>query len=281
MPEPDKLVNTIKLAVKAFREMPGRRGRLLCLANADEVLIGGDLHGNLANFRLLMEKAQLARYPRRHLVVQELVHGPFRYPAGGDKSHQMLDVLCALKCQFPRQVHMLLGNHELAQWTGQRIAKDDFEYTALFREGLGTAYGGAAARVYAAYTDLFASVPLAIRTRNRVFLSHSLPEANRLESFDPAVLERERHVLPELTHGGAVHALLWGRDYRPETVAAFLHKVEAELVITGHVACDAGFDAPNNRQLVLDSLGHPAAYCLFPTDRLLAHEELLACVHTL
>jgi hypothetical protein len=44
------------------------------------------------------------------------------------------------------------------------------------------------------------------------------------------------------------------------------------------VPCEDGFDAPNDRQLILDSLGQTAAYCLFPTDRPLTHQELVGCV---
>src|SRR5205807_8071144 len=128
------------------------------------------------------------------------------------KSHQLVDLLAALKCQYPRQVHLLLGNHELAEWTGQAIAKSEFELNALFREGLDTAYGASAAAIYAAYLDLFAVVPLAVRTGNRVFLSHSLPKAARLENFDAAILEDETHREQDLRPGGAVHALVWGRD---------------------------------------------------------------------
>jgi hypothetical protein len=57
--------------------------------------------------------------------------------------------------------------------------------------------------------------------------------------------------------------------------------LDADLLITGHIPCDRGFDLPNDRQLVLDSLGTPAAYCLFPTDRPLTHAELIAHVSTL
>ena len=63
--------------------------------------------------------------------------------------------------------------------------------------------------------------------------------------------------------------------------AAFLQKVDADLLITGHVPCENGFDVPNDRQLILDSLGSPACYCLFPTDRPITHAELIACVKPL
>src|SRR5438309_788046 len=151
MPDPNRLLLTLRQAAAAFRATPGRRGHLVVLDGAREVFAAGDLHGNIENFRLILQKAELGRYPDRHLVLQELIHGPFHYALGGDKSHQLVDLLAALKCQFPRQVHLLLGNHELAQWTGQAIAKGDSELNALFREGLDSAYGKSAAEIYAVY----------------------------------------------------------------------------------------------------------------------------------
>src|SRR5262249_6855444 len=150
-------------------------GRLVEPAEVEDVFVVGDLHGHIENFRKVLEKAQLANHPGRLLVVQELIHGPFRYPAGGDKSHQLLDLVAALKCQYPAQVHMLLGNHELAQWTGTTIAKENDDQNALFCQGIATAYGPQARAIYVAYHNLFAVVPVAIRTPNRVFISHSLP----------------------------------------------------------------------------------------------------------
>jgi hypothetical protein len=281
MPNPVRLLHTLRQAVAAFRATPGRSGRLVRLEHADEVLVAGDLHGHLENFKRVLERAALARHPGRHLVLQEVVHGPFRYPAGGDKSHQLLDLVAALKCQFPARVHFLLGNHELAQWQGQRIAKGDVDFNEVFREGVATAYGPHADEVYAAYLDLFAAVPLAVRTGNRVFLSHSLPGAKRLETFDPAVLEQDTHTDEDFQLGGPVHALVWGRDTSPEAAAAFLQKVDADLLVTGHIPCERGFDVPNDRQLILDACGATACYCLFPADRPLTHDQLVAGVNTL
>ena len=281
MPDPDRLLTTLQCALDAFRDTPGRRGRLVALDGAVEVLVAGDLHGNVENFRRLLRKADLANHPGRHFVLQEVVHGPFHYPAGGDRSHQLLDLIAALKCQHPRQVHFLIGNHELAQLTNRLIAKDDVELNDLFMQGIRTAYGARADDVYAAYLRLIAAAPLALRTPNRVFLSHSLPPGSRLAEFDPAVLERDESTEADCKPGGAVHALVWGRDTRAETAAAFLQKVDADLLVTGHIPCESGFDAPNDRQLILDSLARPAACCLFPADRPLTHAELMQCVSLL
>ncbi len=280
MPDPDRLLHTLRRATAAFHSTPGRRGRLVHLDGAGDVLVAGDLHGHLENFRTLLLRARLAAHPGRHLVLQEVIHSPFRYPGGGDKSHQLLDLVAALKVQFPERVHFLLGNHELAQMTNQRIGKGDDVYNDLFREGIVTAYGGRAEEVYAAYLDLLAAVPLAVRTANRVFLSHSLPGAKRLDGFNPAVLEQDTAGEADLRLGGTVHSLVWGRDTSLATAAAFLNKVDTDLLVTGHIPCEQGFEVANDRQLILDACGSPAGYCLFPADRPVTQAELIAGVQT-
>jgi hypothetical protein len=281
MPEPDRRLATLQRAAQAFRATPGRKGRVVALQDVDEVLVGGDLHGDVENFRRLMTRADLAKHPRRHLVLQEVIHGPFRYPLGGDKSHQLLDLVSALKCQFPRQVHFLMGNHELAQCANRPIGKDEDNLLELFETGVKLAYAERADAVLAAYQDIFLAAPFALRTPNRVFLSHSLPAASRLAEFDPAALERDGPLDGDAAPGGALHSLVWGRDTSAENAAAFLAKVDADLLVTGHVPCDHGFEAPNDRQLILDCMGTPACYCLFPADRPLTHAELVACVKPL
>src|SRR5262245_48376726 len=173
MPDVDKLLPTLRRAAQVWKATPGRRGRVLDLTDVADVLIGGDLHGSVENFRALMKRAALDKNPRRHLVLQEVVHGPFRYPEGGDKSHQLVDLTAALACQFPGRVHFLLGNHELAQWHNQRVGKGDDDYNDLFRQGVTRAYGGRGDDVYAAYLELFAAACLLIRTPNRIALCHS------------------------------------------------------------------------------------------------------------
>ena len=281
MPDPERLLTTLRRATLACRDTPGRRGRTVRLDAADEVLVGGDLHGHVGNFRGLLLRADLGRNPRRHLVLQELIHGPFRYPDGSDKSHQLVDLLAALKCQYPRQVHYLPGNHELAQQTGRVIGKGDEVLNQLFREGVTAAYGAHAGAIYDAYLALFAAAPLAVRAPNRLLISHSLPSEKWLSTFDPAALERDAHDPADLEPGGSVFALAWGRDTAAAHVAAFLAKVDADWLVTGHVPCDTGWEAPNERQIILDCMGSPAGYGLFPADRPLTRDELVGCVRTL
>ena len=114
-----------------------------------------------------------------------------------------------------------------------------------------------------------------------MYLSHSLPSAARLSAFEPAVLERDDLQECDLIVGGSAHALVWGRDTSQANATAFLHKVDADLLITGHIPCEQGFDVPNDRQIILDALAAPACYCLFPADRPIDHTELVGCIGTL
>lgn len=282
MPAPERMLTHLRQAVALVRATPGRRGHTVRLENCADVLVAGDLHGHVAHFQALLKLADLANNPARHFVMQEAIHGKFRYPKGGDKSHQLVDLFAALKCQFPKQVHYLPGNHELAQWTDRPVLKADENQNALFREGVAEAYGPAfGPQVYAAYLDLFRACPVVLRAPNGVLFSHSLPAARFLPLFDPARLERDAYEPEDLQPGGSVHSLLWGRDTSADAAANYLRKMGADLLVSGHIACDAGYGVPNDRQVILDCAEAPAGFALVPADRPLTHAELVACVRTL
>jgi hypothetical protein len=83
-----------------------------------------------------------------------------------------------------------------------------------------------------------------------------------------------------LEPGGNVYSLVWGRDVSVANAEAFLRKVDADWLISGHIPCAEGFAVPNERQIILDSLGSPASYCLFPATAALTHADLLNRVQT-
>lgn len=281
MPPPERVLNVLRRAIDHTRATPGRRGHLTHLHDCTEVLVAGDMHGHLANFLAVMKAADLGTHPTRHLVLQELIHSDFFYPTGGDKSHQLVDLYATLKCQFPERVHYLPGNHEMAQMTGRQVAKGAHSQNALFVEGVKAAYGAAAADVCRAYHDLFRDSPLALRTPNGVFLCHTIVPAKWLPTFDPMRLLDEQYPDAEYAPGGSVYAILWGRDTAAETADTFLRKVDAELVVTGHIATDDGYAVPNPKQLIVDTAGTPAGYVLFPADRPITHAELVAGVRVI
>ncbi len=276
------MLTHLRQALALVRATPGRRGHVVSLRDCTEVLVAGDLHGHVGHFQAILRAADLANNPTRHFVLQEIIHGKFRYPGGGDKSHQLVDLFAALKCQFPKQVHFIPGNHELAQWTARPVLKADENLNALFAEGVNEAYGKQyGPQIYAMYLEIFQALPVALRAPNRVLVCHSLPSAKMLPAFDPARLEVEVYDPADLGPNGSVNSLLWGRDTSATNAAAFLVKMNADLLVSGHIACHEGFDVPNGKQIIIDCAESPAGYILFPTDRPLTHAELVGCVKTI
>jgi hypothetical protein len=282
MPDPQKILATVQRAAELFRNTPGRIGSVVTLDSADEVMVVGDLHGNLPAFRQVLIEANLPKNPARHLVLQELVHGPWMYPdEAGDKSHQLVDLVSALKCQYPDRVHLILGNHELSELTGRPIGKNGVYLNTLFRQGVETAYGPTAEAINEAYHLLFASLPLAVRTPNRVFLCHTIPDANDLDRLDLEILRTGVWPPESMIRGGTVYALTWGRDIEAATLDRFAEMVDADWFITGHQPCDDGFFQPNHRQIIIDGTDPYPTYCLFHARETMTLEILLTGVRCL
>jgi hypothetical protein len=282
MPDPEKLLPIIQRATGLFRATPGRCGSVIAVETATEVMVVGDLHGRVPAFRAALETAALPRHPGRHLVLQELIHGPWSYPEdGGDKSHQLVDLISALKCQYPDRVHLILGNHELSELTGRTIGKNGMTLNDQFRKGIDTAYSAHSGAIYDAYRALFAALPLAVRTPNRVFLCHTIPDPIYLDGLDLAVLESNTWPPEALKRGGTVYAMTWGRNTEADTIDRFATMVDADFFVTGHQPCDEGFRQANHRQVIIDGTAAAPTYCLFPAREPISIEKLLDCVQAL
>jgi hypothetical protein len=276
MPDPQKLLATIRKATQLTRATPGRKGSLVTVDDAEEMMVVGDLHGNLPAFRTALAVAALEAHQARHLVFQELIH-----ELGGeaddrpDRSHRLVDLFCALKCQHPVRVHLILGNHELSELTGRPIGKDGLALNRRFQEGLELSYGPSADEIYRAYLELFSALPLAVRTPNRVFVCHTIPDAASLESLDLSLLHADHWPEAATKRGGTIYALTWGRDTSPETVDRFAAMVDADWFVTGHQPCQEGFRQANHRQIIVDGTNPRPAYCLFPARQPVSIETLL------
>lgn len=282
MPDPLKVLATVRKATELTRRTPGRSGSVVRLDDADEVMVVGDLHGNLRAFRWALAESALDRHPGRHLVLQELVHEINK--SGEDRpdlSHRLVDLVSALKCQYPERVHLILGNHELSELTGRVIGKDGRALNALFRQGIETSYGPMAGDVYQAYLNFFAALPIAVRTSNRVFICHTIPDGYDLDRVDLDVLDAETWPPEAMKRGGAIYAMTWGRDVSAETVDRFAAMVDADLVVTGHQPCDEGFRQANHRQLIVDGTDPYPAYCRFPARDPVSIDALVDSVKVL
>jgi hypothetical protein len=280
MADARKVLTLLGHAATLLRATPGRQGRLVRLPDtATELMLAGDMHGHVDNFREIHRRADLANNPGRHLQFQEVVHGSRQYPAGGDRSHQLLDLVAAMACQFPGRVHFLPGNHEYAQRYNRRVERDGLDCNELFRQGVATAFGADATAVSAAYDAFIDAAPLAVLTPNRLFASHTIIPPGKLGDFSLDRLRGEPDA-EALKVGGWAYCLMWSRDVSEEAAGAFAARVEADWLVTGHIVCEAGHAWANSRQLILDTHANPASCLLVPTSIPLTREAIEAGIQT-
>ena len=271
----DRVVQTMESAADICRHRVGREGNVITVtpAVAGEIMITGDLHGHRANFLKIRDLADLANHPRRRLILQEVTHGGPVYDNGGDQSHQVLEDVAKLITEFPEQVHFLPGNHEMAEVTAYPIMKSGQMLNFLFRLGLEAAYGPASPRVEEAYHAFIKSCPLAVRTPQRIVIVHSTPTGSQVKGFNLSVLHHPLDTR-DLTRGGDVFNLLWGRDYSEGTAQEFAQMLEAGVLILGHEPCPEGYQVPNSMEIILDCSKKPACYLMLPLDQALTQEDL-------
>ena len=106
-----------------------------------------------------------------------------------------------------------------------------------------------------------------IRTENRVYVCHTLPDASDLDTLDLELLKADSWPEEAMKRRGTIYALTWGRDTTPETADRFAAMVDADFFVTGHQPCDLGFRQANHRQIIIDGTNPYPCYCLFPADR--------------
>ena len=266
-------IRLVTEAAEANVSCPYRMGALIELPDAGEVMITGDLHGNFTNFRLIVDRADLARNPQRHLVLQELVHEE-DLPRDETvcRSYRLVEMSARLKTMFPDRLHLIMGNHEFAEMNDLAIGKHGRELNELFDGGLRRAYGERWADVKAAYKGFWRTLPLAMVTVHGVFICHSTPTADHMEGITRDYLRRLEPG-QDLERKKPPFYLLWGRDYSDETADAFARQMQVDLMVVAHTPCDDGYWVASRRHIVVDSSCQAPRYLLLPLDRPVTQEQ--------
>ncbi len=275
-----RVIDVFRQAADANLRTSALRGNIVHLTAeaGDEVLISADLHGHRLNFNRLRKIADLPSHRHRHWVVQEVCHGGPSYPdAGGCMSHLLLEDIARLKIQFPEQFHFLLGNHELAELSDHLITKAGQILNLHFQAGLQAIYGERAQCVRDAYIEFLRTCPVALRLDSGVFVCHGSPDRVAEAGFDTDILSKPL-TTEDLSVGGGVFRLVWGRDFRPENAEAFARCVDAQVLIHGHEPCSVGFAVPNRHQVILDCCGLNACYVILPLGGKLSQDDVLSRV---
>ena len=245
------VIDLFRRAAEVGRSTAHRQGATLQLPPKGRIIVSGDLHDHAENFYRLVRLAGLTESPDHHLVIQEVVHGPNRIN-GQDLSVRILARVAALQVQFPNQVHILLGNHELAQMTGDGIIKDGVSVVDIFDDGLEFLYQLDADDVHDAMATFIRSMLLAIKLPNDIMLCHSLPSPRKMHAFDPEVLHR---TLTDADYEatGSAHHLVWGRHHTEAQTQQLAQQWGVKWFIMGHQPAEMGWQQQTENALVLNS----------------------------
>ena len=211
----DAVSSLMRDAAQVLLSEPGREGSVVTLPPDGRLLITGDLHDHLDNWRRILQMSSLEGNPGNHLMLQELIHGD-RLINGLDFSWRMLVRAAEAVVAFPGQVHVILGNHELAQLTRRPVSKGAGNSVVLFEEAVAWTFNDGAEEVTSSIDAFLSSMPLGVRSANGLLCTHSLPDASRMTQFDPHILDRGIELSDYDRMTGSAWMLTWGRNHEED-----------------------------------------------------------------
>jgi hypothetical protein len=272
----EQAVELLKTAAHLNLNTPYRTGATLAFPLKGELMVVADIHGNRKNFQGVVEVADLGKNPQRHLLfLGDIIHSLEALKSGKDFSCLLVEDLAALKIQFPEQVHLLLGNHELSEFLGRTIFKEGQMLNFLFTRGLHISYGEkGAVLVRKALNTFFQTLPVIARTQTGIMISHSTPEADFLHAFDSLFFQKE---ISYRNQGKVrkIEEFIWGRDFSSKTAERLAQKWQAEIFIVGHEKCQEGFEVPNPYHIILDSTDEYGVYLLLKLHQPYAQKGII------
>jgi hypothetical protein len=145
-----------------------------------------------------------------------------------------------------------MGNHDTACINSSEVMKNGKEMNWAMSAALERQYKHATADVKLALRQFLFSQPLAVRTENRIWVSHSLPGDRFAEAFDPSIFDRELKI-NDCEKPGGVYTLTWGRRHRQTTLDLMAERLDVDVFVVGHQAQPTGWCQAGTNILILAS----------------------------
>ncbi|HOQ06059.1 MAG TPA: metallophosphoesterase [Anaerohalosphaeraceae bacterium] len=261
---------TIQLYLKgaeANQSDPYRKGNLIVLPEKGRVIVSGDLHGHRRHFEKIVDYADLENHPETHVIFQEILHGGPEDDYGGCLSYRLLQDAIRYKLLYPGQVHILLGNHDTAVVNQGTVMKNGREVNVAMQEAMKREYQEHFGLVHQAMVHYLLSQPLAVKTPNKIWISHSLPADPYVESFDLEIFNRP-YTAEDTRRPNPVYLLTWGRHHSPEALCRMAERLEVDLFVLGHQPQDEGWAVVGNNTIILASEHSHGCLLNFELERL-------------
>ena len=246
------IIDLLNNGIEANSADKYRRDNLICLPADGSLIVTGDLHGHLRNFERIVAHADLENNPKRHLILQEIIHGGPEDALGGCLSYKLLFDIIRYKLTFPDRVHIIMGNHDTAFINRSEVMKDGREMNRAMCLAMKREFGEAAADIELATRQYLFSQPLAARCDNRIWMSHSLPADRLIEKFDPEILNRQLKI-NDIVRPGSAYLLTWGRKHSQGLLDNLAKTFDTDIFILGHQPQEQGWCQAGKNLLILAS----------------------------
>ncbi len=249
--DPAVVIDLFERAARASLDHPLRQGATVHLPDKGRLLMTGDLHDHGYNLQRIIHLAKLDESKDHHLILHEIVHGEHKIE-GRDMSVRIFAKVAALKLAYPEQVHLMMGNHELAQFWGEGILKAGISVVEVFDDGVDFLFAEDAEAVRIAMNKLIRSMLLAVRCPDGIMCCHSVPGPRRIDEFDTSVIDREL-TDDDLTFRGSAYDMVWGRNHSQELADDLSDDWGVRLFVMGHQPAEMGYEVEGDSMLILAS----------------------------
>jgi hypothetical protein len=249
---PQTIIDLLNRGVEASNADRFRRGNLIYLPFDVQLIATGDIHGHRRNFERIVAFADLANNPDRHIVLQEIIHGGPKDAEGGCLSYKLLFDVVRYKLSFPDRVHIIMGNHDITFINDSQVMKNGEEMNRLMRLALEREFQEAGTGIKLAIRQFLFSQPLAVRSENRIWLSHSLPGDRFVDKFDQQVLNGPLKN-SNCEKPGSAYLLTWGRNISQQTLDKMARLFDVDIFILGHQPQQQGWSQAGKNLIIIAS----------------------------
>lgn len=246
------MLELLNQGIHANRKDKHRRKNIIRLPLSGELVVTGDLHGHQRNLDRIVTYADLGNNPQRHVILQEIIHGGDKTPEGGCLSYRVLVRAVEYKLRHPDQVHLIIGNHDTAFITDTEVMKDGREMNRAMEMALKEEFPENHAEMSQALQDFLFSQPLAIKTANGLWMSHSLPADRWKDQFNPHVFVKPLEIV-DCEKPGDAYLLTWGRNMSQPWLNDLAAMLKSRLFIVGHQPQAEGWDQAGDNLLIIAS----------------------------
>jgi hypothetical protein len=248
----EEYIKLLEAGILANQRDKYRKANMIVLPQEGDVIVAGDIHGHRRNFERVISYTNLEKNPDRHLILQEIIHGGPEDKLGGCLSYELLADVAMLKIQYPDRIHIILANHDTAFISNSDVMKNGKEMNASMRAAMQRRFGSDFKAVESAIERFLFSQPLAVRSPNRIWISHSLPSDRMIEKFDFTIFNRQLKI-SDIVRPNSAYLLTWGRAHNPETFKLLAEKLDVDLFVLGHQVQEAGWMSNNENLVIIDS----------------------------